>query len=246
MNVHLCRQLRPTIAIAIVGLFFVPANAATIVDLSLPATDFHFEREVDPGGGNNIYVLDWLKTAIAIPSTTIVSGTYHVHFTFDEMSKIIFDGRTQRIDVKTWFGPESSRYATTLVGSSNQATIEWQIDNLILTTFSADTQLFAAQYPAPPKGAGVNLWKYVSGQEVTPGSPFQLRSLDVTFNIPATWSLPTSPVTNLSLWIGGAGNFQTLDVPALPPLAAVVPDPDAVGMVLVAAAATFRRRWNPR
>src|SRR6185295_414257 len=99
--------------------------------------------------------IDWQKTVFPMQSIMLTTGTYHVSFSFAD-SSIRFSPQTQRIDVKAWLGPEGSRSGSTLIGSANQASVAWQIDNLTLTTFTADTKLFSAQYPAPASGAGIH------------------------------------------------------------------------------------------
>jgi hypothetical protein len=214
-----------SIAAAIVFFLLMPVRAAYIVDLPVPVSNFRYDRQID-GGGSYSYVMDWQKTVFPMQSTMLTAGTYHLFFSFPQ-SSVVFTPQTQRIDVKAWLGPEASRYGSMLIGSEDQASVAWQIDNLTLTTFAASTELFSAQYPARATGAGIDVWQYVSGRVVEAGEPFQLHSLEVTFTVPGSWgsSLPTSPVANVVLWVAGAGNFPAVDVPAMPPLTQVVPEP---------------------
>lgn len=213
---------------------------------SIPVEPYSFSssRAIDPGGAGNAYVQDWIKSEIAISPVEIRAGTYRLNFIFDDWEQIEFSTLTQRIDLVAAIGHGDSHGSPRSSGA-NQSQIDWQIDNLSLTSSAGYTKSFYASYnDTQAHGVGVDEIRYVASYIDNPGEPFRLRSLATTFTVPATWPstyLPGSPSNTVTLWIAGAGNFLAVDVPDLAPLSRILPEPSGALLLTVLTAGVLRR-----
>lgn len=207
--------------------------------------DFRFSREVDPGGGGNTYVVDHLRATFAIPAVPVQADTYSFHFDFPAGEQPEFAAGIERIDIMASLGQLRSNFGALGPNGLNQATLGFDVENLSLTSATGSTVTFRDESFTEAIGVGVDKSIDVRDPAATPGEPFRLRSLDVTFRIPAQYipsEVPDSPVNTVVLDIGAGDNVQSAEVADLGPLVRVVPEPTFSALALTGGALFLRRR----
>lgn len=238
-------------ATACVALLWAAAMPATVFgaydfQIDPRAGDFSYFRELDPGGGGNTYVVDHLKARFAIPAVPVVANTYHFRFNFPVGEWLEFSPQTQRIDFLAALGETETNYGVGSSAGTGQSSLSFDIENLSRTSSTGRTVTFyAAGSSTDAIGVGVDELLYVNGITITPGAPFRLRSLDVTFRIPFQFipsAAPESPAFNIVLDIGAGANVQTATLPTLEPLVRAVPEPGNAMLLLGSFLCVLRRR----
>src|SRR5688500_6249282 len=199
-------------------------------------TDFTFSRESDPGGGWDTYVVDHLRATFAIPAVPVAADTYHFHFDFPADAQPEFSAGVERIDVMASLGDLQTYFGVGSSAGRNLATLGLDVENLTLTGVTGNTVTFyQAGSSTEAIGVGIDMAIDVRGAAVTPGDPFRLRSLDVTFRIPSQYvpsDVPDSPAKTVVLDLGAGANVRSADVSNLEPLVRIVPEPGAAAFAL--------------
>jgi hypothetical protein len=224
----------------------VISRAAFDFQFNPRAADFTFSREVDPGGGGNTYVVDHLRATFSIPPTPVAADVYTFHVDFPEGAPVEFSPAVDRIDFMAALGRIDTYFGVGSGAGRNAGTLAFDVENLSLTTMAGDTVTFyAAGSFSDAVGVGVDENVDANEYRVSPEEPFRLRSLDVTFRVPAEFipsGAPDSPATTVVLDIGAGDNLPSASVPTLAPMLRVVPEPGASVVALTGGLALLRRR----
>jgi len=240
--------MRLLVCIACAGAAFAPVAARAAYDLSFtPRPDhFAFSRTVDPGGGGNTYVLDELQATLPASPVAVGADTYTFHFDFAAMP-VQISPSVERIDFMAALGVIESPFGVGSSAGQNLATLSFDVDNLRPTGKTGRTvTYYAAGSSVRAVGVGVDeSLRLTAADPVTPGEPFVLRSLDVSFRIPSQYvpsDAPDSPANSVALRIRAGRNVATSDVGTIGPMVRVVPEPAQCALALAALSLLVRRR----
>src|SRR5262249_51238098 len=94
-------------------------------------------------------------------------------------------------------------------------------------------------------GVGADQSLTVGPKVIVPGNPFKLQSLDITFDIPAsyfTFNVPSGNVTTAVLDLGAVAVIPTANVSGTPTMIQIVPEPSLIVFGALAMMAFGRHR----
>jgi hypothetical protein len=232
----------------VVGLFFARAAGAAAVDFVVDPRALSFERELDGMGGGRTFVVDKWVTTFPVAPVSVGAATYWFRFALPE--PIEFDPAVLRIDVMVALGSIESNFGI-IPSAGEGATIAWDVDNVSVRSFGDRTVRYGGLGYGPVTGVGVDANQWLTDATVTPGQPFRMHSLDVTFTVSPgmlEYDVPEFPVNSVTLIVGAGIIVPAAEAVDMAPVLRAVPEPGGLaGMALLTVCGSVARRpWRRR